>query len=125
MVERASAGAGPGRRHAPTRSTVEADLLVSTIPGEAQTPALLRRLPHLPAVFEVVYDPWPTPLARAVTQDGRRLVAGLDLLAHQAVGTGAADDRADGVGRPAAGGGQPGARAQGCADRAPIGLSIP
>jgi shikimate dehydrogenase len=67
-------------------STVEADLLVSTIPGEAQTPDLLVACSHLPAVFEVVYDPWPTPLAQAVTQDGRHLVAGLDLLAHQAVG---------------------------------------
>ena len=40
----------------------------------------------LPAVFEVVYDPWPTPLAQAALDDGRHLVAGLDLLAHQAVG---------------------------------------
>ncbi len=40
----------------------------------------------MPAVFEVVYDPWPTPLAQAVLHDGRLLVAGLDLLAHQAVG---------------------------------------
>jgi len=67
-------------------SRVEADLLVSTIPGAAQTPALLTACADVPAVFEVVYDPWPTPLARAVLEDGRHLVAGLDLLAHQAVG---------------------------------------
>jgi shikimate dehydrogenase len=65
---------------------VEADLLVSTVPGEAQTPDLLVATSQIPAVFEVVYDPWPTPLAQAVTDDGRHLVAGLDLLAHQAVG---------------------------------------
>jgi shikimate dehydrogenase len=67
-------------------SAVEADLLVSTIPGDAQTPALLTACAGVPAVFEVIYDPWPTPLAKAVIEEGRHLVAGLDLLAHQAVG---------------------------------------
>ena len=65
---------------------LDADLLVSTIPGEAQTAPVLASVAQVPAVFEVVYDPWPTPLAQAVLADGRRLVAGLDLLAHQAVG---------------------------------------
>jgi len=65
---------------------LDADLLVSTIPGEAQTAPVLAAVAQVPAVFEVVYDPWPTPLAQAVLADGRRLVAGLDLLAHQAVG---------------------------------------
>ena len=36
-------------------------------------------------VFDVVYDPWPTPLARFARETGRVLVAGLDLLVHQAV----------------------------------------
>jgi hypothetical protein len=67
-------------------TTIDADLLVTTIPGEAQTPDLLALCADVPAVFEVVYDPWPTPLARTVLEDGRVLVAGLDLLAHQAVG---------------------------------------
>ncbi len=67
-------------------SGIDADLLVTTIPAQAQTPDLLALCAQVPAVFEVVYDPWPTPLARAVQQDGRDLVAGLDLLAHQAVG---------------------------------------
>ncbi len=35
-------------------------------------------------VFEVVYDPWPTPLAVLAQASGRTLVAGLDLLVHQA-----------------------------------------
>jgi shikimate dehydrogenase len=65
---------------------LEADLLVTTIPAEAQTPAVIAACADVPAVFEVVYDPWPTPLAQAVQDDGRHLVAGLDLLAHQAVG---------------------------------------
>src|SRR4051795_2187678 len=63
-----------------------ADLLVTTVPGEAQTTEVLALGADVPAVFEVVYDPWPTPLAQAVLEDGRTLVAGLDLLAHQAVG---------------------------------------
>jgi shikimate dehydrogenase len=64
----------------------DADIVVSTIPAQAQGPDLLAAAAGVPAVFEVVYDPWPTPLARAAQQDGRELVTGLDLLAHQAVG---------------------------------------
>ncbi|MGJ9412150.1 shikimate dehydrogenase [Aeromicrobium sp. CF4.19] len=60
------------------------DLLVSTVPAAA----VLERAPSLvasaSAVFDVVYDPWPTPLAAAVTGD-TPLVTGLDLLVHQAV----------------------------------------
>jgi shikimate dehydrogenase len=33
-------------------------------------------------VFEVVYDPWPTPLAASSAD--RVLITGLDLLLHQA-----------------------------------------
>ncbi len=36
------------------------------------------------AVFDVIYDPWPTPLAQAATGAGLPTVTGLDLLAHQA-----------------------------------------
>jgi len=37
-------------------------------------------------VFDVIYDPWPTPLATAATRAGQVLVGGLDLLVHQAAG---------------------------------------
>ena len=37
-----------------------------------------------PVVFDVVYDPWPTPVAQAASRAGRVLVSGLDLLVHQA-----------------------------------------
>ncbi len=60
------------------------DLVVSTVPVAAQSPALVDRCLGVPVVFEVVYDPWPTPMATAAAEDGRVLVAGLDLLAHQA-----------------------------------------
>lgn len=63
----------------------DADLLVSTIPAaalESQAPALAAAAA---AVFDVVYDPWPTPLATAGAELGRVVVDGLDLLAGQAV----------------------------------------
>jgi shikimate dehydrogenase len=60
------------------------DLLVSTIPAAAQTAPLVAALADVPAVFDVVYDPWPTPLAAAALASGRTLVSGLDLLVEQA-----------------------------------------
>jgi shikimate dehydrogenase len=38
----------------------------------------------VPVVFDVLYDPWPTPLAASATDTARTLVGGLDLLVHQA-----------------------------------------
>ncbi|MEJ7795419.1 MAG: shikimate dehydrogenase [Nocardioides sp.] len=61
---------------------VVGDIVVSTIPVEAQTPELVARCADVPVVFEVVYDPWPTPLAASAAD--RVLVTGLDLLVHQA-----------------------------------------
>lgn len=61
---------------------VDADLVVSTIPTQAQTPDLVASCAAAPVVFEVVYDPWPTPLAASA--QNRVLVGGLDLLVHQA-----------------------------------------
>ena len=43
----------------------------------------MARCADVAVVFEVVYDPWPTPLAAAAAD--RVLVGGLDLLVHQAV----------------------------------------
>ena len=39
------------------------EVVVSTIPAEAQDAALVARCGSTPVVFEVLYDPWPTPLA--------------------------------------------------------------
>lgn len=61
-----------------------ADVVVSTIPATAQDDVLVRRCAGVPVVFEVLYDPWPTPLAAAALDSGRILVGGLDLLVHQA-----------------------------------------
>lgn len=60
------------------------DLVISTIPAAAQTPELVSSADPCPVVFEVVYDPWPTPLAAAALVSGRILIGGLDLLINQA-----------------------------------------
>ena len=62
-----------------------AELLVSTVPAAAQDDWALGLVGRTSAVFEVVYDPWPTPLAAAALEAGLPLVGGLDLLLHQAV----------------------------------------
>lgn len=63
---------------------VVGEVLVSTIPAAAQTPTVVAATAGAAVVFEVVYDPWPTPLAAAAIQRGQALVSGLDLLVHQA-----------------------------------------
>lgn len=60
----------------------EADVVVSTVPVVAQTPALVARCREVPVLFEALYDPWPTPLAASAGD--RVLVGGLDLLVAQA-----------------------------------------
>ena len=35
-------------------------------------------------MLDVVYHPWPTPLAQAATRSGAVVVSGFDLLLHQA-----------------------------------------
>lgn len=60
------------------------DLVISTIPASAQTEDLVRSAADVPVVFEVVYDPWPTPLAADALVSGRVLISGLDLLVNQA-----------------------------------------
>ena len=65
---------------------VVGDVVVSTIPATAQDDDLVASCRAVPVVFEVLYHPWPTPLAASVLDgdDERVLVGGLDLLVHQA-----------------------------------------
>jgi len=58
------------------------EVVASTIPAAAQDADLVARCADAAVVFEVLYDPWPTPIAAAAA--GRVLVSGLDLLVHQA-----------------------------------------
>jgi shikimate dehydrogenase len=64
---------------------LDADVLVSTVPASAQVPELLAAVVGTPLVFEVVYEPWPTPLAEAAQRSGAAVLSGLDLLVAQAV----------------------------------------
>lgn len=60
-----------------------APLVVATTAAGA-TDHLAGGLPaHVGTLFEVLYDPWPTPLAAAWARAGGQVVDGLDLLAHQ------------------------------------------
>ena len=65
--------------------TLTGDVLVSTVPASAQVPELIAAVAGIPLVFDVVYDPWPTPLAAEAERDGRTVLSGLDLLVAQAV----------------------------------------
>lgn len=61
----------------------ESAVVVSTVPADATAP-YAAALANAPAVLDVVYDPWPTPLAEAVLAEGGRIATGLDMLLHQA-----------------------------------------
>jgi shikimate dehydrogenase len=61
----------------------EADLVVSTVPTGAVEP-VAGDIVRAGCVFDVIYHPWPTPLAAAAQQQCTRLVTGLDMLLHQA-----------------------------------------
>ncbi|MEV6610469.1 shikimate dehydrogenase [Kutzneria sp. NPDC051319] len=60
-----------------------ADLVVSTVPTGAVEP-VAGDIVRAGCVFDVIYHPWPTPLAAAASDRGTRLVTGLDMLLHQA-----------------------------------------
>jgi shikimate-5-dehydrogenase len=62
-----------------------ADVVVSTVPaGVADT--FTAEIAACRYVLDVLYHPWPTPLADAVLARGGRLASGLDMLLHQAFG---------------------------------------
>ncbi|MGP3969109.1 shikimate dehydrogenase [Streptomyces sp. 6N223] len=64
---------------------LDAPLVIATTPAGA-TDSLAPAAPAAPGtLFDVLYDPWPTPLAAAWEDRGGRVVGGLDLLVHQAV----------------------------------------
>ena len=64
------------------------ELLLSTVPSAALAGRLqLLQVPLCPAlkgVFDVGYQPWPTPLAETATAAGLAVLGGLELLVHQA-----------------------------------------
>jgi shikimate dehydrogenase len=75
------AGAGLGR--------ARWQLLISTVPavGAATVASQIAAgIVQADAVFDVVYDPWPTALAEAAGAAGQHVISGYELLVHQAVG---------------------------------------
>lgn len=62
-----------------------ADLLVSTASSGAADAIAEPAAASAELVFDVIYHPWPTELARAAERAGRTVVNGLDLLVGQAL----------------------------------------
>jgi shikimate dehydrogenase len=64
----------------------DVDMLVSTVPAGVAD-HLAQSVPERPelTVFEVLYHPWPTPLAAAAIDAGCTVVGGLEFLLAQAV----------------------------------------
>lgn len=81
----ACAGAGATVTTAPSGALDELapDLVAAALgaTGAAGTAGAAGRV-----LFDVVYDPWPTPVAAAWQAAGGVVASGLDLLVHQAVG---------------------------------------
>ena len=67
-----------------TETVLDAPLVVSTVPvgAHADVSALPWRAGH--TVLDVLYAPWPTPLAQRVTDVGGVVIGGLDVLFWQA-----------------------------------------
>jgi shikimate dehydrogenase len=61
-----------------------APLVIATTPKGAADALPVPAAP-LGVLFDVLYDPWPTPLAAAWGAAGGTVLGGLDLLVHQAV----------------------------------------
>ncbi len=61
-----------------------ADDLADQILGQGTPAGVPARGVSLPPLLDVVYDPWPTPLARAWQRAGAPVVSGFAMLLHQA-----------------------------------------
>ncbi|UQX09988.1 shikimate dehydrogenase [Candidatus Mycobacterium methanotrophicum] len=60
-----------------------AAVLVNTLPAEVAG-RYVEVFAGVPVVLDAIYDPWPTPLAAAVSAAGGRVIGGLQMLLHQA-----------------------------------------
>jgi shikimate dehydrogenase len=70
----------------PYGALVESDLLISAVTAGAADELAESVADTQPIVFDALYDPWPTELARVAADRGRLVFSGLDMLAGQAVG---------------------------------------
>lgn len=62
-----------------------ADLVVSAVTAGAVDGRADAVAASAPLVLDIVYAPWPTPLARSVERTGGTVIGGLDLLVGQAI----------------------------------------
>jgi len=60
-----------------------AQVVVSTLPAEVAA-GYATEFASAPVLLDAIYNPWPTPLASAVTAAGGRVIGGLQMLLHQA-----------------------------------------
>jgi shikimate dehydrogenase len=67
----------------PSPDALGTDVVVSTVPSDVASAFPVPSPPGL--LIDVLYDPWPTPLAAAWRNAGGQLVGGLELLVRQAV----------------------------------------
>ncbi|MDR0990047.1 MAG: NAD(P)-binding domain-containing protein [Propionibacteriaceae bacterium] len=65
---------------------VPADVVISTVPAAVAGDLATRLVAAAPVIFDVLYDPWPTPLMAAAQAANRTVLTGRDLLIAQAQG---------------------------------------
>jgi shikimate dehydrogenase len=61
----------------------EAAVVVNTLPAEVAA-GYAHAVASAPVLLDAIYDPWPTPLAAAVSAAGGAVISGLQMLLHQA-----------------------------------------
>lgn len=61
----------------------DAQVVVNTLPADAAAP-YAGVLAIAPVLLDVIYEPWPTPLAAAVDARGGHVISGLQMLLNQA-----------------------------------------
>lgn len=62
------------------------DAIISTVPGSAELAiAFAERVRREAVLFDVAYDPWPTPLAASWQDAGGLVISGLSMLIYQAL----------------------------------------
>lgn len=66
-----------------SKAAATASVTVSTLPADVAA-AFAPVLAGVPVLLDAIYDPWPTPLAAAVTAAGGTVISGLQMLLHQA-----------------------------------------
>ncbi|OBG34170.1 shikimate dehydrogenase [Mycolicibacter heraklionensis] len=64
-------------------AAADASVLVSTLPADVAA-RYAPVLSGVPVLLDAIYNPWPTPLATAVSVAGGTVISGLQMLLHQA-----------------------------------------